>query len=151
MLELNKASGLWDTRAFGRRIGRAFLDRLVSGPNPLGVPAGRSWASWCLGLGPRYPQCLPFSYRGGRLSPVGKKNKFDRHIMGNSLPLMLLNFQCKFYNFFVTVLDVIGSSGSILRYKSSYKKARLTRFVILLVIHVPPAGKDNRSLVDTLK
>ena len=27
----------------------------------------------------------------------------------------------------------------------------MTRFVILLIIHVHPAEKDNRSLVDTLK
>ena len=64
----------------------------------------------------------PFSCRGGKPSAVGKKNKFDRHIMGNSLPLMLLNFQRKFYNFFATALDAIGSSGSTLRYRSIYKR-----------------------------
>ena len=51
-----------------------------------------------------------------------KKNKVDRHIIGNSLPLMLLNFQRKFCNFFVTALDVIGSSVLILRFRSSYKR-----------------------------
>ena len=127
----------------GRRIGRAFLGRLVSGPNPLGVPGrrvGRAFlgqlVSWPFpfealrwgrlargaGPGPKVSTMPPFSCQGGRPSPVGKKNKVDRHIMGNSLPLMLLNFQRKFYNFFITALDAIGSSGSILRYRSSYKR-----------------------------
>ena len=64
----------------------------------------------------------PFSCRGGRPSPVGKKNKVDRRITGNSPPLMQLSFQRKFYKFFVTALDAIGSSVSIRRYWSSYKK-----------------------------
>ena len=123
--------------ASGRRIYRAFLGRLASGPNPptFGRRIGRAflglfplellgWAGWLgvLGLGPRYPQCPPFSCRGGRPSLVGKKNKVDRHIIGNNLPLMLLNFQCNFCNFFVTALDAIGSSVSILRYRSHYKR-----------------------------
>ena len=136
-------SGLWDTRAPGRRIDRAFLGLLVSGPNPLGVPeqrVGRSFLGQLVfgpfpfealgsgrlargdGPGPKVPTMPPFSCRGGRSSPVRKNNKVDHHIMGNSLPLMLLNFQRKFYNFFSTALDVIGSSGSILRYRSSYKR-----------------------------
>ena len=72
------------------------------------------------GFGPKVPTMPPISYRGGRPSPVGKKNKVDRHIMGNSLPLMLLNFQRKLYKFFATALNAIGSSGWILRYRSSY-------------------------------
>ena len=68
-----------DPQAPGRRVGRAFLGRLTSGPNPLRVLGGsarRSWADWCLGLfplrllgladwpgvlglGPRYPQLPP--------------------------------------------------------------------------------------------
>ena len=82
MLELNKASGLWDTREPGRRIGRAFLGRLVPGPNPLGVPGRRVGRAFLgqlvsgpfpfkdlrsgrlvrvLGLGPRYPQSIVVS------------------------------------------------------------------------------------------
>ena len=72
--------------------------------------------------GPKVPTIPPFSYRGGRPSPVGKKNKVDHRMIGNSPPLMLLSFQRKFHNFFVTALDAIGSSVSILRYWSSYKK-----------------------------
>ena len=129
--------------ASGQRIGRAFLGRLVFRPNPLGVPGRRvdqaflgqlvlgSFPFEALGSGrlargagpgPKVPTMPPFSCGGGRPFPVGKKNKFDRHIMGNRLQLMLLNFQRKFYNFFVTALYAIGSSGSILRYRSSYKR-----------------------------
>ena len=64
----------------------------------------------------------PFSYRGGKPSPAGKKSNVDRRIMGNSLLLMSLNFQCKFYNFFAIALDVIGPPGSILRYRNDYKR-----------------------------
>ena len=65
----------------------------------------------------------PFSCQGGRSSPGWKKKrKVNRHFIGNSLPLMLLNFQRKFCNFFVTALDAIGSSVSILRFRSSYKR-----------------------------
>ena len=35
---------------------------------------------------------------------------------------MLLNFQRKFYNFFETALDAIGSFESTLRFRSSYKR-----------------------------
>ena len=100
---------------------RVFLGRLVSEPDPLkALGSGRLTRG--AGPGPKVPTMPPFSYRGGRPSLVGKKNKVDRHIMGNSLLLMLLNFQRKFYNFFVTALDAIASSGSILRYRSSYKR-----------------------------
>ena len=127
----------------GRRVGRAFLGRLMSGPNPLGVLRRRVGPAFlgrlvsgpfpfeALGSGrlargarpgPKVPTMPPFSCRGGRPSQVGKQNEVDRHIMGNSLLLMLLNFQRKFYNFFATALDAIGSSGSILRHRSSYKR-----------------------------
>ena len=98
-----------------------FLGRLASGPFPFRALRSSRLAR---GAGPR-PKVLtmpPFSCWGGRPSPVGKKNKVDCHIIGNSLPLMLLNFQRKFYNFFVAALDAIGSSISILRYRSSYKR-----------------------------
>ena len=105
----------------GWRVGRAFLGQLVSGPFPFEA-LGSGRLARGAGPGPKVPTMPPFSYRGGRPSPVLKQNKFDRHIIGNSLPLMLLNFQRKFYNFFVTALDVIESSRSILRYRSSYKR-----------------------------
>ena len=98
-----------------------FLGQLASGPFPIGALGSGQLAR---GAVPRSKALTmpPFSYRGGRPSPVRKKNKVDHHIIGNSLPLMLLNFQRKFYNFFVTALDVIRSSVSILRYRSSYKR-----------------------------
>ena len=98
-----------------------FLGLLASRPFPFGA-LGLGRLARGVGLGPKVPTMPPFFYRGGRPSPVGKKNKVDRHIIGNSLPLMLLNFQRKFYNFFVTALDAIGSSVSILRYRSNYKR-----------------------------
>ena len=99
----------------------AFLGRLVSGPFPFEA-LGSSQLARSAGPGPKVPTMPLFSYRGGRSSPLVKKNKVDRHIMGNSLLLMLLNFQRKLYSFFATALDAIGSSGSILRYRSSYKR-----------------------------
>ena len=104
-----------------------FLGRLVSGPFPFEA-LGSGRLARGAGPGPKVPTMPTISCRRGRPSPVVKKNKVDRHIMGNNLLLMLLNFQRKFYNFFAIELDAIGSSGSILRYRSSY-----------------------RSLVDTLK
>ena len=37
MLELNKASEIWDSQAPGREVGRAFMGRLMSRPHPFGV------------------------------------------------------------------------------------------------------------------
>ena len=76
-----------------------------------------------MGAGPRLkvPTMPPFSYQGGKPSPVGKKSKIDR-IMGNGLLLMSLNFQREFYNSYAIALDVIGPSRSILRYRNSYKR-----------------------------
>ena len=70
------------------------------------------------------PTMPPFSCRGGRSSLVGKKkrNTLDRHIIGNSRPSMLLNFQRKFCNFLETALDAIGSFELILRFRGSYKR-----------------------------
>ena len=109
----------------GGSIGRSWASWLL-GLIPLGLLGRAGWPE-VLGLGPRYPQWVPtmppFSCQGGRSSPVGKKmNQVDRHIIGNSLPLMLLNFQRKFCNFFVIALDAIGSFVSILRFRSSYKR-----------------------------
>ena len=98
-----------------------FLGRLVSGPNPLRA-LGSGQLTRGAGPGPKVPTMSPLFMSGRKTIPGRKKNKVDRHIIRNSLPLMLLNFQRKFYNFFVTALDAIGSSVSILRYRSSYKR-----------------------------
>ena len=105
----------------GWRVGLAFVGQLMSGPFPLEA-LGSVWRARDVRPGPKVLTMSPFSYRGGRPSPAGKKSKIDRRIMGNSLLLMPLNFQRKFYNFFATSLDAIGSPGSILRYRSSYKR-----------------------------
>ena len=87
----------------GQRIGRAFLGRLISGPNPLGVPGGRVGRPFVgrlasgpnplgvlgqrvgrafvvrlargAGPGPKVPSMPPFSFRGGRSSLVEKKEQ----------------------------------------------------------------------------
>ena len=74
------------------------------------------------GFGPKVPTMPPFPVREEDHPRFGRKSKVDHHIMGNSLLLMPVNFQRKFYNFFATALDAIGSSGSILRYRSIYKR-----------------------------
>ena len=51
------------------------------------------------GLGPKaqgYPQCPPFPAGEEDHPRLEKRSKVDGHIMGNSLLLMPLNFQCKF-------------------------------------------------------
>ena len=83
---------------------------------------GLLWPAMGIGPGPKVPTMPPFSYRGGKLSPVGKKSKFDRRNMGNGLLLMQLNSQCEFYNFYATALDVIGPLGLILTYRNGYKR-----------------------------
>ena len=99
-----------------------FLGRLAFGASPFGaLRLGRL----AKGTEPRpmVPTMPPFSCRGGRSSPVGKKrNKFDRHVIGNNRPSMLLNFQRTFCNFFETALDAIGSFELILRFIGSYKR-----------------------------
>ena len=103
-------------------IDRAFLGRLAFGPSPIeALRLGRLARG--TEPGPMVPTIPPFSCRGGRSSLVGKKrNKLDRHIIGNSRPSMLLNFQRKFCNFFETALDVIGLFELILRFRGSYKR-----------------------------
>ena len=83
---------------------------------------GSIWPAMGVGPGPKVPTMPPFSYRGGKTSPARKMRKVDHRIMGNSLLLMSLNFQCEFYNFYVIALDVIGPPGSFLIYKNSYKR-----------------------------
>ena len=65
----------------------------------------------------------PLFLLGRKIIPDQKKrNKIDCHIIGNNLPLMLLNFQRKFCNFFETALDAIESFELILRFEGSYKR-----------------------------
>ena len=144
------ASELKDSPAPWRGISRTFLCQLVFGPNSLWVtlaegrpgthgPAncfllgllGRADWSRVLGLGsrypqrvgpgPRYPQCPPFP-AGEEDRPRLEKNQVDRHAMGKCLSLMLVNFQHKFCNFFITALVAFGSFVSVLRFRSSYKR-----------------------------
>ena len=82
------------------------MGRLTSGLNPFEA-LRLVWLA--MGVGPKVPTMPPFSYRGGKPSPAGKKSKVDRRIMRNSLLLMPLNFQREFYNFFVIALDDTGS------------------------------------------
>ena len=98
-----------------------FLGRLAFGDSPFRT-LGLGRLARGTELGPMVPTMPPFSCRGGRSFPVGKKgNKVGRHIIGNSKPLMLFNFQRKFCNFFETALDVIGLFELILRFRGSYK------------------------------
>ena len=60
---------------------------------------------------------------------------------------MLLNFQCKFRNFFETALDAIGSFESILGLEAAIKDEWVRRLVFLSVILVPSSEKDNRILL----
>ena len=94
MLELNKASGLWDPQAPGRKVFRAFMSRLMFGPYPLGASGRRVCLAFLgrlvagpfpfealgsgrlamgVGLGPKVPTMPPFFYRGGKPSPFGKR------------------------------------------------------------------------------
>ena len=85
-----KASRIRGTWAPGRRIDLAFLGRLDFGPSSIGaLGLGRLARGTQLGL--MVPTVPPFSCRGGRSSPVGKKDKVDRHCMGNSKKSMLFN------------------------------------------------------------
>ena len=56
---------------------------------------------------------------------------------------MLLNFNVNFLTFFENPLDAIQSLELILRLEDAIKGKRVTRFVVPLVIHIPPAEKDN--------
>ena len=114
-------SGLNPLEISGRRVVPAFVGQPVPGPFPFKT-LGSVWPARGVGPWPKVPTMPPFSYRGGKPSPTWKKSKVDRRIMGNSLLLMPLNFQCEFYNFFAIALDAIGSFVSVLRFRSSYKR-----------------------------
>ena len=73
------------------RVGPAFGGQPVPGPFPFET-LGSVWPAMGVGPGPKVPTMPPFSYRGGKSSPIGKTSKIDRRIMGNSLLLMSLNF-----------------------------------------------------------
>ena len=93
------------------------------GPRPFSFKTlGLLWPAMGIRAGPKVPIMPPFSYRGGKPSPVGKKSKFYRRNMGKGLLLMQLNSQCEFYNFYATALDVTGPFGLILRYRNGYKR-----------------------------
>ena len=68
------------------------------------------------------PTMPPF-FLSGRVIVPGrkKKDKLDRHIMGNSGPSMLLNFDVNFVTFFETALDAIWLLELILRLKAAIK------------------------------
>ena len=82
------------------------MGQLISRPTPLRYPVrglelvgqpgpvpfsfmtlGLLWSAMGIEPGPKVPTMPPFSYRGGKSSPVGKKSKFDRRNMGNGLLL----------------------------------------------------------------
>ena len=113
-------SGLNPLEISERRVGSAFVGQPMPGPFPFETP-GSVWTAMGIRPGPKVPTMPPFSYRGGKPSPAGKKSNVDCCIMGNSLLLMSLNFHREFYNIFAIALDVIGPPGSILRYRNGYK------------------------------
>ena len=94
--------GAW---ALGRRVARDFLGifivlgRLDLGPGPIGaLRLGRLARG--TETGPMVPT-MPHFFLSGRVIVIGwkKRNKLDRHIMGNSRPSMLLNFNVNFVTF----------------------------------------------------
>ena len=84
---------------YGRKVGPAYLGQSVPGPFPFDT-LGSVWPAMGVGPRPKAPTMPPFSYRGGKPSSAGKKSKVDHRIIGNSLLLMSLNFQCEFCNFY---------------------------------------------------
>ena len=67
----------------------------MPGPFPFET-FGSVWPAMGVEPGLKVPTMPPFSYRGGKPSPDGKKSKVDRRIIRNSLLLMSLNFQREF-------------------------------------------------------
>ena len=92
-------------RTLGRRVARAFLGlftvlgKLDLGPDPIGG-LGLGWLARGTEPGPMVPTMPPFFLLGKVIVPGWeKRNKLDRHIMGNSRPSMLLNFNVNFVTF----------------------------------------------------
>ena len=105
---VDREGKLLDKKAFGYEIpghpSKGLAERSWAGWLLGLIPLGLlGWAGWLgvPGLGPMVPTMPPFSCRGGRSSPIGKKKRTSLIVIfiGNSLPLMVLNFQCKFFNF----------------------------------------------------
>ena len=67
------------------------------------------------------PTMPPFFLRGRVIVPGRKKDKLYRHIMGNSRPSMLLNFNVNFVTFFETALDAIRLLELIMRIEAAIK------------------------------
>ena len=84
-------SGLNPLEESGWRVSLGFVSQLVPRPFPFET-LGSVWPARGVGPVPKVPTMPPFSYRGGKPSPAGKKSKVDRRILGNSLLLMPLNF-----------------------------------------------------------
>ena len=100
-----EASGVRGARAPRRRVSRAFLGLftvmglLALGPGPIEA-LGLGRLARGTELGPMGPTMPPFFLPGRVIVPGRKKrNKLDRHIMGNSRPSMLLNFNVNFITF----------------------------------------------------
>ena len=101
------ASGVRGARVPGGRVARAFqglftvLGWLALGPGPIGV-FGLGRLARGTESGPMVPTMPPF-FLSGRVIVSGwkkkKGNKLDRHIMGNSKPSMLLDFNVNFVTF----------------------------------------------------
>ena len=70
-----------------RRVGQTLVGQPGPGPFPFET-LGPVWPAMGVGPGPKVPTMPLFSYRGGRPSPAGNKNKIDRRVMGNGLLLM---------------------------------------------------------------
>ena len=65
-------SGPYLLEVSGMRVGPAFLSRLVVGPFPFeALESGR--LAMGVGVGPKVPTMPPFFYRGGKPSLVGKR------------------------------------------------------------------------------
>ena len=68
------------------------------------------------------PIMPPFFLPGRKIIPGRKKkDKLDRHIIGNNRPLILFNFNVKFVTFFETALDAIHPFELILRLEAAIK------------------------------
>ena len=124
-----EAFGIRGARAPGGRVSWVFLGlftvlgRLALGLGPIGA-LGLGRLAKGAEPGPMVPTMPPF-FLPGRVIVLGqkkkKKEKLDRHIMGNSRPSMLLNFNVHFVTCFETALDAIRLLELILRLEAVIK------------------------------